>query len=82
MPLAHALAALATLAVLRRGHVAVLALLLVLLLQRPASVLFAKPAVVSAHPRVIIETRVDGPVDLVFTLGALLRRGPPQRPAF
>lgn len=82
MPLGHVLAALATISVLRRGEAAVLALLFALLLRRPASVLFARPTLITARPRPVIETRLEGPVDLVFTLGALLRRGPPLRPAF
>lgn len=82
MPLAHALAALATIAVLRRGETAMLALLFVLLLRRPAAVLFARMPAITARPRTVTETRIPGPVDLIFTLGALLRRGPPQRPAF
>lgn len=82
MPLAHAVAALLTIAVLSRGESAMLSLLFVLLLHRPAAVLFARLAVPSTPPCQPVDAGSWGPRDLLFTLGAVLRRGPPLRTAF
>lgn len=82
MQLAHVAAALATIAVLRRGESALRALLFVLLLGRPVRVLFARLPILLPSPRLTSPSSEPGPLELFFTLGALLRRGPPLRLAF
>jgi hypothetical protein len=81
MPWSHAAAALLTIAVLRRGGLAVRALLNVIGLGTPVAILRWKQA--PAHARVVLPpaAQIPGLPDLGIPLRALRRRGPPSRPA-
>lgn len=81
MPVAHLAAALLTIAILRRGELALRTLAEMALLAAPIAVLRWKPAPAVVRVLLPAPAQVPGLPDLGVPLRALRRRGPPACPA-
>ncbi|MDN5754388.1 MAG: hypothetical protein ACTHWW_08360 [Arthrobacter sp.] len=82
MWIAHVVAAILTILVLRKGGLAVLALMQVLGLAVPRRILRPRPPIASIGPPRLVWVQVPGLPDLGVPLRALRDRGPPVLPAF